>query len=238
MMASDETAPIPPNGTRKLNGEAKAARGAGVAGVIRDYIAVARGSDLVVIRVVGQGTMLTAPALAGFAEQQLKAGFRRFVFDLERCRSLDSTFLGMMVGIQKALGGDEPAGTESRLPDGPLPKLPPVSAAIEPPLGSPLPPPSFHEGEEKAREALSGTAAGRQLTDAATPAPGAEQMSPGEAIAALQVLFADPAVAVAELGKGVPLPRSPSRGGEGAGGGRARARGLPPKLSQPPGGFR
>lgn len=65
----------------------------------RDYIAVARGADLVVIRVVGRGNMLNAPALSDFAEQQRKAGFARFVFDLERCGGLDSTFMGVMVGI-------------------------------------------------------------------------------------------------------------------------------------------
>jgi hypothetical protein len=71
---------------------------------LRDYIAVARGADLVVIRVVGRGNMLNAPALAEFADKQRKAGFTRFVFDLERCLGLDSTFMGVMVGIHS--GGD------------------------------------------------------------------------------------------------------------------------------------
>lgn len=96
-MANEENIPKTLDSTRKLNGEGRSA------GVIRDYIAVARGCDLVVIRVVGQGTMLTAPALANFADQQLKAGFRRLVFDLERCHGLDSTFLGVMVGLQTLL---------------------------------------------------------------------------------------------------------------------------------------
>lgn len=65
----------------------------------RDYIAVARGADLIVIRVVGRGNMLNAPALADFAERQRAVGFTRFVFDLERCIGLDSTFMGVMVGI-------------------------------------------------------------------------------------------------------------------------------------------
>ena len=72
----------------------------------RDYIAVARGSDLVVIRVMGRGTMLTAPALAEFAEEQRRTGFKRFVFDLEHCEGLDSTFMGTMVGMHIALAGD------------------------------------------------------------------------------------------------------------------------------------
>jgi hypothetical protein len=69
----------------------------------RDYMAAARGSDLVVIRVIGLGNMLQAPALQEFAEEQIRLGFKRFVFDLERCRSLDSTFMGVMVGIHLAL---------------------------------------------------------------------------------------------------------------------------------------
>ncbi|MCY3022736.1 MAG: STAS domain-containing protein [Planctomycetota bacterium] len=99
-MADEQVVPPPANGTRKLNGSRQET------GVIRDYIAVARGSDLVVIRVVGKGSMLTAPALAEFADQQRQAGFRRFVFDLERCRGLDSTFMGVMVGTQTALRSD------------------------------------------------------------------------------------------------------------------------------------
>lgn len=91
--------------------------------VHRDYLAVARGSDLVVIHVVGSGNMLIAPTLQDFAEQQIKAGFRRFVFDLERCRGLDSTFMGVMVGIH----------TSMRTESGIYPKVSdPISADLEP----------------------------------------------------------------------------------------------------------
>lgn len=68
-----------------------------------DYIAVARGSDLVIIRVVGRGNMVTAPGLADFVEEQRRAKFTRFVFDMERCRGLDSTFIGVMVGMYTSL---------------------------------------------------------------------------------------------------------------------------------------
>jgi anti-anti-sigma regulatory factor len=89
----------------------------------RDYIAVARGSDLVVICVVGAGNMLTAPALAEFAEEQRKHGYRRFVFDLQRCTRLDSTFMGIMVGMASDPGSTSalrpavkmPAETEATL---------------------------------------------------------------------------------------------------------------------------
>jgi hypothetical protein len=65
----------------------------------KDYIAVARGSDLIVVRVVGAGNMITAPGLADFADEQRKHGFKRFVFDLEKCTRMDSTFMGVMVGM-------------------------------------------------------------------------------------------------------------------------------------------
>lgn len=72
----------------------------------RNYVAVARGSDLVVIRVIGKGNMLTAPALADFADEQRRRGFTRFLFDMERCEGLDSTFMGVMVGMHAALASD------------------------------------------------------------------------------------------------------------------------------------
>ncbi len=62
-------------------------------------MAVARGRDLVVIRVVGRGNMLNAPALQEFSDEQRKAGFIHFLFDFERCAGLDSTFMGVMVGM-------------------------------------------------------------------------------------------------------------------------------------------
>jgi hypothetical protein len=90
----------------------------------RDFIAVARGADLVVIRVVGRGNMLNAPALFDFAEQQRKAGFTRFVFDLERCLGLDSTFMGVMVGIHNTTDS-------TRIKLAPAPVPPPVPVQID-----------------------------------------------------------------------------------------------------------
>ncbi len=68
----------------------------------RNYVSVARGRDLVVIRLIGRGTMLNAPALQDFADEQRKAGFIHFLFDFERCTGLDSTFMGVMVGMYSA----------------------------------------------------------------------------------------------------------------------------------------
>ena len=94
-------------------------------GTTKDYIAVARGSDLVVIRVVGKGNMLNASALSDFVEQQRKAGFKRFVFDMERCHGLDSTFMGVMVGMQTQLRPD----SEPKIPVAPPAPVPENPAA-------------------------------------------------------------------------------------------------------------
>jgi len=64
--------------------------------------AAAAGKDLVVIRLIGRGTMLNAPALQDFSDEQRKAGFLHFLFDFERCTGLDSTFMGVMVGMYSA----------------------------------------------------------------------------------------------------------------------------------------
>lgn len=73
-----------------------------------DYVAVARGKDLVVIRVTGRGNMANAPALQEFVEQQREAGFTQFLFDFERCSGLDSTFMGVMVGMHHSLEPSSP----------------------------------------------------------------------------------------------------------------------------------
>lgn len=71
--------------------------------VPRNQIAVARGGGMVIVRVIGAGNMLTAPALIDFYEQQFASGFRRYVFDLQSCQALDSTFMGCMVGLANLL---------------------------------------------------------------------------------------------------------------------------------------
>jgi len=89
----------PSSSNGKTHSDSHGKRNTGKLEASRDFIAVARGSDLVVIRVVGSGNMLTAPGLADFADEQRKHGYRRFVFDMERCTRLDSTFMGVMVGM-------------------------------------------------------------------------------------------------------------------------------------------
>ena len=85
-----------------------------------NFVAVARGRDLVVIRVVGRGNMLNAPAVQEFADEQRAAGFTQFLFDMGRCTGLDSTFMGVMVGMQQA------CESNSALP------IPTLAAAAQP----------------------------------------------------------------------------------------------------------
>src|SRR4029079_16061753 len=72
--SSSSPSPTPPGDGRNTRNPRKDADSGG------NYVAVARGSDLVVIRVVGKGNLLNAPALADFAEEQRRAGFKRSLF--------------------------------------------------------------------------------------------------------------------------------------------------------------
>jgi anti-anti-sigma regulatory factor len=60
---------------------------------------VARTGDAVYVRVLGLGTMATAPTLKEFVDAMLKQSFRRFVIDLEKCHGVDSTFMGTLLDI-------------------------------------------------------------------------------------------------------------------------------------------
>jgi len=60
---------------------------------------VARSRDTVYIRVVGLGSMTNSPTFQGFADQMRKRGYVQFVCDLGECRGVDSTFMGLLVGL-------------------------------------------------------------------------------------------------------------------------------------------
>jgi hypothetical protein len=97
-MSSTDPAPKAGNGSDKSKGRSSIARA-----IPRNQIAVSRGGGMVIIRVIGAGNMLTVPSLNEFAERQLRDGFKRFVFDLQPCQALDSTFMGCMVGLANGL---------------------------------------------------------------------------------------------------------------------------------------
>ena len=56
--------------------------------------------DIVVFRIDGRGSHLNSPALQQIAETCLKENPQtRFVFDLQDCPTMDSTFMGALAGI-------------------------------------------------------------------------------------------------------------------------------------------
>lgn len=66
---------------------------------------VARSGDTVYVCVSGLGTMTNSMTLSGFANAMTQEGYGRFVIDLERCRGVDSTFMGVLVGLNERAGG-------------------------------------------------------------------------------------------------------------------------------------
>ncbi len=60
---------------------------------------VARNANLGFIKVVGRGSFQNSSCLKIFYQQLLKEGVNRFVVDLEVCSYLDSTFLGILLGL-------------------------------------------------------------------------------------------------------------------------------------------
>src|SRR5277367_6302306 len=62
-------------------------------------ILVARSTDLGFIKVVGRGSFQNSGCLKAFYQQLLREGVHRFVVDLDACTYLDSTFLGILLGL-------------------------------------------------------------------------------------------------------------------------------------------
>jgi len=62
-------------------------------------ILVARSADLGFVKVVGRGSFQNSGCLKAFYQQLLKEGVSRFVVDLDACTYLDSTFLGILLGL-------------------------------------------------------------------------------------------------------------------------------------------
>ena len=62
-------------------------------------ILVARSADLGFVKVVGRGSFQNSSCLKAFYQQLLKEGASGFVVDLDACTYLDSTFLGILLGL-------------------------------------------------------------------------------------------------------------------------------------------
>jgi anti-anti-sigma regulatory factor len=51
------------------------------------------------VRVQGRGSFLNSGSVKEFAREMVKRGYREFIFDLENCAMMDSTFMGTMAGM-------------------------------------------------------------------------------------------------------------------------------------------
>jgi anti-sigma B factor antagonist len=60
---------------------------------------VARSANLGFIKVAGRGSFQNSGCVKVFYQQLLKEGVNRFVVDLDACTYLDSTFLGILLGL-------------------------------------------------------------------------------------------------------------------------------------------
>src|SRR5277367_3467577 len=66
-------------------------------------ILVARSANLGFVKVVGRGSFQNSGCLRSFYQQLLKDGVKRFVVDLDACTYLDSTFMGILLGLGQQL---------------------------------------------------------------------------------------------------------------------------------------
>jgi anti-anti-sigma regulatory factor len=72
----------------------------------RGVFHVARCDDTVYVRLTGLGTMQNALTFRAFGERMSREGFERCVVDLVTCDGVDSTFMGVLVGLRQEFGGD------------------------------------------------------------------------------------------------------------------------------------
>jgi anti-sigma B factor antagonist len=66
---------------------------------VQSSIQVGVNGSVVWVRVAGRGSFLNSGSLKEFAREMVNRGYREFVFDLEECVMMDSTFMGTMAGI-------------------------------------------------------------------------------------------------------------------------------------------
>jgi anti-sigma B factor antagonist len=66
---------------------------------VQSSIQVGVNGPVVWVRVAGRGSFLESGSLKEFAREMVNRGHREFVFDLEECVMMDSTFMGTMAGM-------------------------------------------------------------------------------------------------------------------------------------------
>jgi len=65
----------------------------------KNSIQVARTDEIAYFRIRGKGTMGNALLVENMAAVMAEDGYWKFLFDLEGCRGMDSTFIGTILGI-------------------------------------------------------------------------------------------------------------------------------------------
>ena len=73
-------------------------------------ILVAQQDGLAFVQIKGRASFQNAGSVKSFYGELLEKGILRFVFDLEDCTYLDSTFLGTLAGLGAKLRRHEPSG--------------------------------------------------------------------------------------------------------------------------------
>lgn len=68
-------------------------------------------AEHVAVRILGKANYLNCGNFRDFIDRMLEQGHLRFVFDLEDCRGMDSTFLGILAGLAIELREKQPNGT-------------------------------------------------------------------------------------------------------------------------------
>jgi len=79
--------------------------------IIKSTYLVDAAADPVVVRVEGRACFQNSRCLRDFFTEMTRRGKTRFVLDLARCSSMDSTFLGVLAGAALELRNHTPPGT-------------------------------------------------------------------------------------------------------------------------------
>ena len=66
---------------------------------MQSSIQVGVNGPVVWVRVAGRGSFLESGSLKEFGREMVNRGYREFVFDLQECAMMDSTFMGTMAGV-------------------------------------------------------------------------------------------------------------------------------------------
>ena len=71
--------------------------------------------DRAFIKVLNKASNLNCEPLRRFFEEQNKKGQKRYIIDFENCSSMDSTFLGILVGVALGIRKSADGGSISLL---------------------------------------------------------------------------------------------------------------------------